>query len=49
MTKVLFILDDFSGGGAERVFVNIANGFADNNIEAGMQLNRRVQFKVTKF
>lgn len=32
MTKVLFILDDFSGGGAERVFVNIANGFAHNNI-----------------
>lgn len=32
MTKVLFILDDLSGGGAERVFVNIANGFADNNI-----------------
>jgi glycosyltransferase involved in cell wall biosynthesis len=32
MTKVLFILDDLSGGGAERVFVNIANGFAANNI-----------------
>jgi len=32
MTKVLFILDNLSGGGAERVFVNIANGFAANNI-----------------
>ncbi len=25
--KVLFILQDFSGGGAERVFINIANGY----------------------
>lgn len=32
MTKVLFILDDLSGGGAERVFVNIANGFTANTI-----------------
>jgi glycosyltransferase involved in cell wall biosynthesis len=32
MKKVLFILDDLGGGGAERVFVNIANGFAANNI-----------------
>jgi glycosyltransferase involved in cell wall biosynthesis len=32
MIKVLFILDDLGGGGAERVFVNIANGFTANNI-----------------
>lgn len=32
MKKVLFILDDLRGGGAERVFVNIANGFHQNNI-----------------
>ncbi len=32
MKKVLFILDDLGGGGAERVFVNIANGFVANNI-----------------
>jgi len=32
MRKVLFILDDLEGGGAERVFVNIANGFVQNNI-----------------
>lgn len=32
MKKVLFILNDLRGGGAERVFVNIANGFHQNNI-----------------
>lgn len=32
MRKVLFILNDLGGGGAERVFVNIANAFAANNI-----------------
>jgi len=32
MRKVLFILDNLEGGGAERVFVNIANGFVENNI-----------------
>lgn len=33
MKRVLFILNDFGGGGAERVFVNIANNFFENNIE----------------
>ncbi len=32
MKKILFILNDLRGGGAERVFVNIANGFHQNNI-----------------
>lgn len=32
MKKILFILDDLNGGGAERVFVNIANGFAANSL-----------------
>ena len=32
MKKVLFIINDLSGGGAERVFVNIANNFVSNNI-----------------
>ncbi|MEO5891609.1 MAG: glycosyltransferase [Ferruginibacter sp.] len=32
MKKVLFILDNLEGGGAERVFVNIANGFVENDI-----------------
>ncbi len=32
MKKILFILNDLRGGGAERVFVNIANGFQQNNI-----------------
>jgi glycosyltransferase involved in cell wall biosynthesis len=32
MRKVLFIINDLGGGGAERVFVNIANNFAANNI-----------------
>lgn len=32
MKKVLFILNDLRGGGAERVFVNIANGFFQNDI-----------------
>ncbi|MEO6231584.1 MAG: glycosyltransferase [Ferruginibacter sp.] len=33
MNKVLLIIEDLGGGGAERVFVNIANVFAENNIE----------------
>lgn len=33
MKKVLFILNDLGGGGAERVFVNIANNFVENNID----------------
>lgn len=40
MAKILFILNDLGGGGAERVFVNLANGFANNNIS--------VQFLVGK-
>jgi glycosyltransferase involved in cell wall biosynthesis len=32
MKKVLFILDNLEGGGAERVFVNIANGFFHRGI-----------------
>ena len=26
-TKILFILNDLGGGGAEKVFIHIANGF----------------------
>lgn len=41
MAKILFILDDLSGGGAERVFVNIANGFADTNITVEFLLGEK--------
>ena len=41
MTKVLFILDNLEGGGAERVFVNIANGFVENNITVEMLLGKK--------
>lgn len=41
MKKVLFILDDLGGGGAERVFVNIANGFAANRIKTEFLLGRK--------
>ncbi len=41
MKKVLFIIDDLGGGGAERVFVNIANGFAENNIAVDMLLGKK--------
>jgi glycosyltransferase involved in cell wall biosynthesis len=41
MKKVLFILDDLGGGGAERVFVNIANGFAANNISVAFLLGEK--------
>ncbi len=41
MKKVLLILEDLSGGGAERVFVNIANVFAANNIEVEFLLGNK--------
>lgn len=41
MRKVLFILDDLEGGGAERVFVNIANGFVKNNIAVEMLVGKK--------
>ncbi len=41
MRKVLFILDNLEGGGAERVFVNIANGFFDHNIEVEFLLGKK--------
>ena len=41
MKKVLFILDNLEGGGAERVFVNIANGFVENNIAVEILLGKR--------
>lgn len=41
MIKVLFILDNLEGGGAERVFVNIANGFVTNNISVEILLGKK--------
>lgn len=41
MKKVLLILEDLSGGGAERVFVNIANVFLANNIEVEFLLGKK--------
>ncbi len=41
MKKVLFILDNLEGGGAERVFVNIANGFVENNITVEFLAGRK--------
>ena len=41
MRKVLFIIDDLGGGGAERVFVNIANGFVDNGIQVAFLLGKK--------
>ncbi len=41
MKKVLFILDNFDGGGAERVFANIANGFVNNNITVEFLLGQK--------
>jgi glycosyltransferase involved in cell wall biosynthesis len=41
MKKVLFILDNLEGGGAEKVFVNIANGFVDNNIPVELLLGQK--------
>lgn len=41
MRKILFILNDLTGGGAERVFVNIANGFAANGIEVAFLLGEK--------
>ena len=45
-TKVLFILNDLGGGGAEKVFVNIANGFQSQGLEAELLLaeNQGVYF-----
>ena len=44
MKKVLFILENLEGGGAERVFVNIANGFVENNIMVEMLLGKKKGF-----
>ncbi|MEO6719170.1 MAG: glycosyltransferase [Ferruginibacter sp.] len=41
MRKVLFILNNLEGGGAERVFVNIANGFVENNIAVEVLLGKK--------
>lgn len=41
MKKVLFILDNLEGGGAEKVFVNIANGFVENNIAVELLLGKK--------
>lgn len=38
MKSVLFVLPDLGGGGAERVFVNIANGFVANGIAVELLL-----------
>lgn len=38
MNKILFILNDLEGCGAERVFVNIANGFAANDLAVSFLL-----------
>ncbi len=39
--KVLFIINDLGGGGAERVFVNIANAFVENNIEVEFLVGKK--------
>lgn len=41
MKRVLFILNDLDGGGAERVFVNIANGFVANGIKSEFLLGKK--------
>lgn len=41
MKKVLFILNDLRGGGAERVFVNIANSFFEKNISVAFLLGEK--------
>jgi len=41
MKNVLFILNDLKGGGAERVFVNIANGFHQNNIPVSFLVGKK--------
>ena len=41
MRKVLFIINDLGGGGAERVFANIANGFANNNMKVEFLLGKK--------
>ena len=38
--KILFILNDLGGGGAERVFINIANGFVKKRISVEIMVGR---------
>ncbi len=40
MKNVLFVLNNLNGGGAERVIVNIANGFVKNGIEVHLLLGK---------
>ena len=39
--KILFILQNFEGGGAERVFINIANGFFEAGHEVSFLLGEK--------
>ena len=41
MRKVLFVLDNLEGGGAERVFANIGNGFARHNVHVEFLLGHK--------
>lgn len=41
MQKILFVLNDLGGGGAERVFVNIANAFVENNIKVEFLVGKK--------
>ncbi len=42
MRKILFIIDNLAGGGAERVIVNIANGFVENNIPVELLVGNKI-------
>lgn len=46
--KVLFILNDLGGGGAEKVFIHLANGFKSNGLEVEILLaeNKGVFFNL---
>lgn len=39
--RILFILQNLEGGGAEKVFVNIANGFVEHGLEVDLLLGER--------
>ncbi len=47
MKKVLFIINDLGGGGAERVFVNIANGFRENGFDVEILLGKKTGVYLT--
>ena len=41
MRKILLVIHDLQGGGAERVFINVANGLHNERVDVEILLARK--------